>query len=94
MAEGRAAWPQPPRSAEPNLGSRGGRSGNSSPSCRVRASARGERKRGKNEMGKPTAAPAKRVEGGGAQEERIPNLASLRGVTQVPARDPEERERK
>lgn len=76
-----AARPRPPRSAEPNLGSRGGRGGHSSPGCRARALAHGERKGGEKEMGKPTAAAAKRVGGGSAREERGSSPLSRRGWT-------------
>lgn len=79
-----AARPRSPRSAEPNLGSCGGRGGHSSPGCRALASARGERK-GENELGKPTSAPAKWVAGGCVQEEgALLSPASLRVCASAP----------
>lgn len=94
-----AARPRSPRSAEPNLDSCGGRGGHSSPGCRAPASDRGERK-GENETGKPTSAPAERVAGGCVQEEgspaapRVAQGLRLCPATPVPAPKPEGRRRK
>ena len=93
-----AARPRSPCSAEPNLGSCGGRGGRSHPGCRAGASARGERRKRDGENHISTSKVGRGwVRARGREPYRAPRPARdapLCPATRVPAFKPEERGRK